>query len=136
MSSALKWRVALGLVLVFLAGVATGLFAGAWHARHVFFVRHGEMPGKMMREHLKRELDLTPEQLRQLEPIFDKTEQELHAIRTETTERVTKTMEDAHRQLLPHLTAEQQVKIEKMKERHLRILHRHGGHGPMLPPED
>ena len=128
MTPALKWRIAIGLVLVFLAGVATGLFAGARHSRHKFIARHGEMVGDRMREHLKRHLDLTPEQLSQVEPILDETAKRLRAIRTETTERVSQTMEDSHRHLAPHLTPEQQAKLEQMKERHLRILHRHGGH--------
>lgn len=38
-----EWRIVLGLALVFLAGVATGLFAGAWHAHRAFGDRHGPM---------------------------------------------------------------------------------------------
>jgi hypothetical protein len=135
MTPSLKGRIAVGLVLVFLAGVATGIFAGAWHARHVFVFRHGEMVGDRMREHLKRELGLTPEQLVLVEPILNQTAERLHAIRTETTQRVTEAMEESHRQLLPHLTPEQQAKIEKMKERHLRMLHHHGER-PEPPPDE
>src|SRR3954469_9636916 len=115
MTSALKWRIALGLILVFLAGVGTGLFAGAWHARHAFVMHHGEMADKMMREHLQRHLNLTPEQLAQVGPILDETSQRLRTIRTETTARVSEVMEDSHRRMGPYLTPEQQAKIEKMK---------------------
>lgn len=128
MTRALKWRIAIGLVLVFFAGIATGVFAGARHARHRFVVRHGEVGGDRMREHFKRHLDLTPEQLQHVGPILDQTAEKLHAIRTETSQRVGETMEDAHRRVAPHLTPEQMAKVEKMKQRHIRTMHGHGHH--------
>ena len=134
MMSALKWRIALGLVLVFAAGVATGLFAGAWHSRHRFLVRHGEMGGDRLRDHFRRQLDLTPEQAGQVDPILEETAKRLHEVRTETSQRVAQIMEQSHRELAPHLTPEQQARIERMKQRHLRILHRHGGHERPPPP--
>lgn len=63
MTRALKLRIALGLLLVFFAGVATGIFAGAFHAHSAFAGRHSGMMGERMRERLQRQLDLTPEQL-------------------------------------------------------------------------
>jgi Spy/CpxP family protein refolding chaperone len=84
MTRTLKWRIAIGFLLVFLAGAATGVFAGAWHARNTFRGRHGVMMGDHMREHLVRHLNLTPEQTRELDPIFDRTAKELHTIRQET----------------------------------------------------
>jgi Spy/CpxP family protein refolding chaperone len=128
MMPSLKWRIALGLVLVFLAGAATGLFAGAWHFHHAFSDRHGGMMGDRIREHLKRELNLTPEQLQQVDPILQQTTQRLEDIRTETGERVFQTMEDAHRELAKHLTPEQVAKMEEMKKHHLKIIHRRGKH--------
>ena len=138
MTRALKWRIAIGLVLVFLAGAATGLFAGAWHAHRAFSERHGGMMDERMREHLKRHLDLTPAQLQAVDPILRETSQRLETIRRETGERVAQTMEESHRQLAAHLTPEQQGKLEDLKKRHIRILHRgrehRRGHSP-APPE-
>ncbi|MFN2509455.1 MAG: hypothetical protein ABR589_11870 [Chthoniobacterales bacterium] len=135
MTAGLKWRIAIGLVLVFGAGVATGMFVGVRQVRHKFIFRHGEMVGDHLREHLKRQLDLTPDQMRQVEPILEQTTERLRAIRTETTRRVAETMEESHRQLLPHLNTEQQAQMEKMKRRHLRILHRRKRYEPP-PPEE
>ena len=133
MTRALKWRLAIGFLLVFLAGAATGVFAGAWHARDSFRGRHGGMMGDRMREHIARELDLTPEQQRELDPIIDRTTKELHAIRQETAERVTRTMEAAHRDFAPHLTPEQRDKVAKMKLRHMRIKVLHHREPPPPP---
>jgi Spy/CpxP family protein refolding chaperone len=136
MTRALKWRIAIGLLLVFLAGAATGVFAGAWHARSSFKVRHGGMMGDRMREHIVRHLDLTPEQQRAVDPILDRTAAELQAIRTETGQRVSETLRRSHEEIAPHLTPEQQAKAEKMKMRHMRIIKFSGPHHHPRPPRE
>ena len=94
--------------------------------------------GKMECSQIYAKLNLTPEQLQQVDPILQQTTQRLEDIRTETGERVFQTMEEAHRELAKHLTPEQMAKMEKMKKHHLKILHRHGKrhwrHQP--PPPD
>lgn len=128
MTPKLKWLMALGLVLVFLAGAATGLFAGARHARQVFIGHHGEMMGERMRQHLKRRLELTPEQVQLADPIMAQTAQQLQAIHAETRQRVAEVMEQSRRDLSIHLTPAQQEKLEEMRQRHLRRLERRGRH--------
>jgi Spy/CpxP family protein refolding chaperone len=136
MTRALKWRIAIGLLLVFLAGTATGFFAGSWHARSAFKVRHGGMMGDRMRDHITRHLDLTPEQLRVIDPILDRTSAELQAIRAETGQRVSETMKRSQQEMAPHLTPEQQAKAEKMKMRHMRIIKFRGRHHHGPPPRE
>lgn len=121
MMRTLEWRIVLGLVLVFLAGAATGFFAGAWHAHRAFGQRHGPMMGERMREHMKRQLDLTPEQEQVVDPILRQTAQRLQVIRAETGQRVEQVMEDSHRELATHLTPAQVAKLEQMKKRHEHI---------------
>ena len=121
---------AVALVGVFLAGMATGLFAGAMHARQIFGGRHGHMIGNRMREHLRRELQLTPEQFEKLAPIIDRTSAELEAIRSETGRRVAETMNSSREEIAPLLTPEQREKLDRMRERHRHILRMRGG----LPP--
>ena len=130
-----EWRIVLGLALVFLAGVATGLFAGAWHAHRAFGERHGPMMGERMREHMKRQLDLTPEQEQVVDPILRTAAERLQVIRTETGQRVEQVMKDAHRELGTHLTPAQVAKLEQMRKRHehFRRYRREGRHPP--PPE-
>jgi Spy/CpxP family protein refolding chaperone len=85
-----------------------------------------------MREHL-RSLDLTPEQSAKLGPIIDATSAKLEAIRVETAERIRGTMEESERQIAPELTDEQKKKLQKIKERHHRMLIHHGFKPP--PPD-
>jgi len=136
MTRALKWRIAIGVLLVFLAGAATGVFAGSWYARSSFKVRHGGMMGDRMRQHITRHLDLTPEQSRQIDPILDRAAAELQAIRAETGQRVSETMRRSHQEIAPHLTPEQQEKLETMKRRHMRILKSRGPHHHGPPPHE
>ena len=130
MTNALKWRIALVLVLVFFGGIATGVFLGARHARHVFFAVHSGHFGDRMREHLKRELKLTPEQFDKVGPVIDKMSGQLEAIRDDTTTRVAEAMSDSHREIAPLLSQEQREKLEELKRRHERILRWRGVHRP------
>ena len=53
-----------GFLLVFIAGGVTGGFIGATHARHFFLGSpHSHRLPDRMREHLRRQLDLTPDQM-------------------------------------------------------------------------
>jgi Spy/CpxP family protein refolding chaperone len=133
MNSTLKWKLAFACLLVFVAGMMTGLFGGL-HMRHLFLgpPHSGDMPVKM-REHLRRVLDLTPEQEAKISPIIDATSAKLEAIRVETAQRVRKAMEESEQQIAPQLTAEQQAKLKKFKEEHHKILMHHGFTPP--PPD-
>jgi hypothetical protein len=137
MTSALKWRLTFGLLLVFFAGGATGLFAGAWHARHAFVERHGGMMAERMKEHMRRQLNLTPEQTRDIDPILTDLAKRLQEIRRDSSRRVAETMEQSHRELATHLSPEQQSRFEEMKlRRQLRHWRRTGGRPQPPPPED
>lgn len=129
MRRALQWRIILVAVLVYLAGTATGFFAGGWQAQRAFEERRGRMVGERIRERMKHRLDLTPEQEQAIDPILGTMSQRLRVIRQETAQRVEQTMEEAHRDLARHLKPEQMEQLERMKKRHKRILKRRRGHG-------
>ena len=64
MNRALQWKLIAGFLLVFVAGGITGAFVGGSYALHHFFeLRHPERIGGRMKERLRAELNLTPEQL-------------------------------------------------------------------------
>ena len=126
-----KWQLAVALVIVFLAGVATGLFAGARHAHFVFMGRHSAHTGERMRSHLQRQLHLTPEQSAQISPVIDRTAAQLDVIRKETSKRVAATFGQAHQEMIPYLSPEQRERLEEMKRRHRHMLLSHD-----LPPPD
>lgn len=118
----MKWRVAVGVLVVFVAGVASGTFAGAWQARHAFAGRHGPRMAERMRERFQQELDLTPEQMRNVAPILDETAQRLQEIRRETGRRVSETVAESHQRLAEHLTPEQQAELSRqLEQRHHRF---------------
>ncbi len=89
MNRALQWKLIAGFILVFIAGGMTGAFLGGVHARHLFFEFH--QPGLMairMRDRLRTELHLTPEQVAKISPIIDKTAAQLQQVRRDTGRRL------------------------------------------------
>lgn len=130
MNRALQWKLIAGFILVFVAGGITGAFLGGLHARHLFFEFHRpEQIGARMKERLRVELNLTPEQVAKISPIIDKTAAQLRDIRRETGRRVHETIAEAHRQMAANLTDEQRQKLQQIEERHRRWRHR-GFHEP------
>ena len=134
MNQALKWKLIVGFILVFVAGGISGAFLGGLYARHLFFgFHHPEQIGARMKERLRTELNLTPEQLAKISPIIDKTAVQLREIRRETAGRVHVTIAEAHRQMAANLTDEQRQKLQLIEERHRRW--RHGRFPHELPAE-
>src|SRR5207237_8699833 len=83
MNNSLRWKLILAFVLVFLAGAASGFF-GAFHMHH-FFARMD--PGSMaqhMKQRLRAELKLTPEQTQQISPVIDRAASQLKTKREQT----------------------------------------------------
>jgi Spy/CpxP family protein refolding chaperone len=137
MNSALKGKLALAFLLVFVAGAATGGFLGIHHLKHHIILgppHSGDVPDKM-REHFRRTLGLTVEQENKIAPIIDATSANLEKIRVETAERVRTLMEESKRAVAPLLTPEQQQKLEKLESQHRKMMIHHG-FLPPPPPKD
>ena len=124
MNRALQWKLIAGFLLVFVAGGITGAFVGGTYARYHFFeFRHPERMGGRMKDRLRAELNLTPEQLGKISPIIDKTTAQLRDIRRDTRRQVHGIIADAHRQMASELTDEQRQKLKQIEERHRRWRH-------------
>jgi len=124
MSTALKWKLLVGFVLVFLAGGMTGAFFGA----HFFFAQHHRgVLGERMRQRLRAELKLTPEQVAKISPVIDDAAAQLERIRMETGRRVHQTMTQMHREMAANLTDEQRAKLQRIESHHRPW---HGFHEP------
>ena len=123
MNSALKWKLNAGFLLVFLAGGATGVFFSAATAQRFFFGphRHG-FAAQAMKNRLQWQLRLTDEQMAKISPIIEKTGAKLEEIRGDTGQRVRETIAEAHREIAPNLTPEQQQRLKQMQEQHRRWL--------------
>jgi Spy/CpxP family protein refolding chaperone len=107
------------------------------YAHHLFFEIH--RPGRVgdrMKERLRTELSLTPEQLAKVSPIVDKAAAQLQEIRRDTGRRVHEIMTEAHKEIAVNLTDEQRQKLQQIEERHQRWHHRRGPHefAPESPP--
>jgi Spy/CpxP family protein refolding chaperone len=134
MNGALKWKLVAGFLLVFVAGGIAGAALGGLYARHLFFEIH--RPGSVgdrMKERLRTELSLTPEQVTKVSPIVDKTAAQLREIRRDTGRRVHEIMTEAHKEIAANLTDEQRQKLQQIEERHRGWHHRRGPHE--FPPE-
>ena len=132
MSTALKWKLIVGFVLVFVAGGMAGAFFGAVHVRRSFF--EGPPRGvisERMRERLRIELRLTPEQVEKIKPIADKTGAQLEQIRRDTGRRVHEAIIQAHQEISSALTDEQRAKLQRIESRHW---HHRGFHGRRESP--
>jgi hypothetical protein len=124
MNRALQWKLIAGFILVFIAGGMTGAFFGAVHARHLFFeFHHPELMGIRMRDRLRTELNLTPEQVAKISPIIDKTAAQLKEIRRDTGRRVHEIITEAHREMAANLTDDQRLKLQEIESRHRRWHH-------------
>ena len=140
MNGSLRWKVIASVVLAFLAGAASAVFVGALYAHHVTLEIHQpSLASARMKEHLRRQLDLTPEQEAKISPIVEKMTAQLEQIRGETGQRVRQTFEEAHKQLAQYLTPEQKNRLAEMEKRHHAMRIHHGPHpggpeGDMPPP--
>jgi Spy/CpxP family protein refolding chaperone len=124
MNRLLQWKLIAGFFLVFVAGGITGAFFGGSYVRHHFFEsRHPERIAGRMKDRLRAELNLTPEQLTKISPIIDKTTAQLRDIRRDTGRRVHQIIADAHQQMATQLTDEQRQKLKQIEERHQRWRH-------------
>lgn len=138
MNAALKWKLITGFLLVFIAGGVTGALFAAAQARHFMFgPPHHGMVAERMRERLRTELKLTPEQMAKVSPIIERTGARLEEIRMETTRNVHETFAAAHREMAPNLTDEQRAKLQQMRQRHQRFIrhfhHRKSPHAEASP---
>jgi len=133
MNKSLRWKLTLAFVLVFLAGVACGFF-GTVHAHYFFARMDSESMAQHMKQRLRAELKLTPEQMQQISPIIDRAASQLKTKREQTMRDVHEIFEQTHRDMQPFLTPEQRTRLEQMEQRHRHLLHRHGFMAPGAPP--
>jgi Spy/CpxP family protein refolding chaperone len=124
MNRALQWKLIAGFILVFIAGGISGAFLGGFYAQHHFLEFHRpELIGARMKDRLRAQLNLTPEQVAKISPIIDKATVQLRDIRRDTGRRVHEIIAETHRQISVNLTDEQRQKLQQIEERHRRWRH-------------
>jgi Spy/CpxP family protein refolding chaperone len=137
MNNSLRWKLILAFVLVFLAGAACGFF-GAFHVPHFFARMDSGAMAQHLKQRLRAELKLTPEQMQKISPIIDRAASELKTKREQTMRDIHEIFKQAHREMQPFLTPEQRTRLQELEKRHRNLLHRHGfmAPGPSPSPED
>ena len=135
MNKSLRWKLILAFVLVFLAGVACGFF-GTVHAHYFFARMDSESMAQHMKQRLRAELKLTPQQMQQISPIIDRAASQLKTKREQTMRDVHEIFEQTHRDMQPFLTPGQRTRLEELEKRHRHLLHRHGFMAHGAPPPD
>jgi Spy/CpxP family protein refolding chaperone len=134
MSSALKWKLIAGFLLVFIAGGATGVFVTMAMGHRFMFGPHHGFAAQAMKNRLKWQLKLTDEQMTKISPIIEKTATELEQIRGDTGKRVRDVIVESHREIAQFLTPEQQQRLKQMEERRQHWMHQRGMHRRNAPP--
>jgi hypothetical protein len=126
------------LVAIFVAGAVAGAAGGFEYGRRSMF-RPPRGPGdggKSMRERFAKELELTSEQLRQVEPILIETWEKIHVCQKDAWRQVGALVKESNERIRPFLTEPQRAKLTEMENR------RHGdaskakdGKPPGPPPD-
>jgi len=104
------------LIAVFLAGLLAGGVAGFSLGKRTAFAppRPQDMASHIC-ERLKSKLRLTPEQVKQIEPLVNETAAELKAVHSTTAERITEIFQTLNQRQTQFLTPEQKVLLEEME---------------------
>jgi Spy/CpxP family protein refolding chaperone len=112
------------LIAVTIASALTlgslGVYAQGGEHGHRKMMFHGG--GKMALEHLTKDLDLTPQQQAQVQPIVEQAKPQIRAIHQEAMQKTRAVMENCAGQIRPLLTPQQQAKFDAIKKAHEDML--------------
>ena len=112
------WKIALGLVLVFVAGAVTGSLATHYFIRQAF-----EQNSKFENwtahatAFLRKELKLTPEQQQKIQAIFEESGPEFKAVFARTLDEGGRVLVQTQRRIDQELTPEQRAIHAELKKK-------------------
>lgn len=117
------WKMILGLMAIFGAGVGTGGVGAI-----LLLVRNFTTPVPAQKwvddrmTEFDRKLKLTPEQKSKIRPIMEAAVEQFRAIGRESFERIIATAGQAHEDIANELTPEQQAELKKMRPHLISLL--------------
>jgi hypothetical protein len=118
MNSLTTSKVIAYLAIIFVAGGATGAVITSKARERAARPANMEKVCSRIQDRLKAKLCLTDEQLRNLQPVFDQTAQDLEAVRSQAVHDTDRIICRAHRLIAQELNADQKKKLEEFdKER-------------------
>ena len=110
------WKLVVSFAAIFLLGGAVGGFISMRIAHRMFFYPpSAEEMERDMIGHLKRSLDLSPEQVIKIQPIVGRATKEMSATQRDLTGRMTATLDKAESEIDDLLTAEQKRKFDAIE---------------------
>lgn len=131
MNPVLKWKLIAGFLLVFIAGGVTGAFLSSALARkYLLGPHHHQIVAQRMRDRLERELELSPEQVKKISPIVERSAARLEGIRMATAEEVHQTFLKTHREIADNLSEKQRDRFEQMNRHRQHWMQAHGAMTP------
>jgi uncharacterized protein YneF (UPF0154 family) len=121
-----KWKVIVGIALVFLLGVATGaLVTHRAYQRGIKSFTEGGPTGvrSMMVKMMTRRLDLTPAQQVEVDTVVREAQREFQVIRQEVQPRAEEILDRATERIRKQLDVKQREKFERIVEQHRQRWH-------------
>ena len=139
MNTLTKSKIMLYLAAIFLAGGVSGAMVSLASARKLSAKAPSmDRACNHMKDRLRAKLDLSPEQMSQIEPILDQTGRELRNVHQHALREVEQVFQRSNAQIAAHLNAGQKIKLEEMEKEHRSFLDKQGcgDKGPPGPPPD
>lgn len=127
-----KWKLFVGLILVFILGVAAGSLGDRFlHNQRFERMRKDPATRKaFFLKKLSRKLNLTEEQKQAFEPILDQIERRRQEHRMRERSQLKEIINDGFSQMRGHLTPEQQKNLDELQQKARRFMKRY----PLPPP--
>lgn len=117
-----NWKSVGYVVAIFVAGGIAG-------ASIALSMTHHKFPGpRDMQRFLTHRLDLTPEQVQKVDPIVDKLNTDLQAVRRDARQRASKLIDDADTQIASFLTPDQKAKMQQLQRARREHMMHHRWH--------
>ena len=107
-----------GLTLIFLLGALAGAFGTGFYIKeHVEEFLEGGPPKEKIMQKLTRDLDLTSEQQKKIEPILEEAHKKLSALRRNSLPEMRKIREDSFALIKKQLNEDQRKKLQDLENR-------------------
>jgi len=130
-----KWKIWVGLLVLFLSGVLIGSLGTRMYVRHKIsgmFAKERPVIRDLFFHRLTRELDLSKEQMQEIEQIASRAAEEFHALRREHRGEAEAILDQAVSEMRKYLSPEQQEQLERIRER-MKTWRKRGRHHPSPP---
>ena len=133
MSHLTKNKIVVYLAAIFLVGGVTGAVLGWTGAKERWWhPPDGKTICDHVRHRLQSELNLRPDQVREINPILEKRAKEMDAIHSRTIKEIEELIRSTNVEIAKVLGPEQQQKLDQMEREREEFFRKRSHHGP--PP--